>query len=152
MKRKLAALAILALGFAGCHAQVPSAPSVGVTLTWAAATSCGTGQPACTYAVYRCTATCGSLSSTTWAEITNPSARPSGTTFSDTTVPPGVTADYVAETIQGGVNSEPSNMASVAVPGIPTAPALNTPTTMASLEKPAVTGKLPPPTGLMARR
>lgn len=151
MKRKLAALAILALGFAGCHAQVPPA-STGYEVivtgqvpqpagNWA---GCGAGQPQCTYAVYAETitgTTCDPTTSKNYQEITNPAARPTTPSFTDS-LTTGLTRCYDMETVQSGANSAPSNVAGPVVsPGIPLAPALNTPTPQeAMLDKPAAAG------------
>jgi hypothetical protein len=139
MKRIFAAFALAVLA-AGCHGQVPPASSAKVVLTWTAPvasgnwTGCTTAAP-CTYAIYRATgATCPASTSTAFQEVTTPTARPSGTTWTDTTAT-GMTVCYIAATIQGTQNSGPSNTAGpIAVPGVPLAPALGTPST-AVLEK-----------------
>lgn len=127
--KKLALFLLVAIG---CHAQVPPATSHSVNLNWTApaATSswsgCTVAAP-CVYAVYRCSAsaaTCANTSSTSWAEITTPSTRPSGTTYSDTTAS-GLTANYIVETFQGTANSAPSNSVTFTIPGVPIAPAIN---------------------------
>lgn len=127
----IAALLIVAVG---CHAQVPPASVETVVLTWNAPVAnsnwlgCGTGQPTCTYAIYRATgSTCPVSTSTAWTEVTNPASRPTALTWTDTTATGAVC--YIAETVQSGLNSGPSNTVSLTVPAVPTAPALGTPTT-----------------------
>jgi hypothetical protein len=149
MKHKLAALAILALGFAGCHAQVPPASAgyeVVLTATAPVASGnwagCGTGQPQCTYAFYGETitgTTCDPSTSTNYKEITTPTARPTTSNFIDQNTT-GLTKCYDVETVQSGGNSAPSVVAGPVVsPGIPVAPTLAPPVSqVATLEKPAL--------------
>lgn len=128
-------LAITALAATSC-AQVPSATSHVVQLTWTAPSAssswagCTTSAP-CVYSVWRCTAsaaTCASTSSTSWVEVTTSATRPSGTSYTDSTAA-GLTAYYVVETVQGASNSGPSSMTGpLTVPGVPIAPSLGSPT------------------------
>ena len=144
MKRVLSLLAFFPLLAVSAGCQVP-APSKGanVNLTWTAPAAgsnwagCTTSSP-CLYAVYRAAGTtCPATTSTAWTEITTPATRPSGTTYQDTTAS-GLTACYNVETVQASQNSAPSNTAGpLAVPGVPLAPALGTPTA-AALVKPAL--------------
>ena len=138
MKPIYAALAILALGVSiGCHAQVPPASNgYKVVLTATAPLpsgnwlGCGTGQPQCTYAFYAETVTgsCDPTTSANYKEITNPASRPTTPNFTDANTT-GLTRCYDVETVQGVQNSAPSNVAGPVVsPGIPLAPALQTPT------------------------
>jgi len=149
MKAILAALAILALGLgAGCRAQVPPASNgYKVTLTATAPVAsgnwagCTTSAP-CTYAFYAETITgtsCDPTTSTNYKEITTPTARPSTPAFTDPNTT-GLTRCYDVETVQGAENSGPSNVAGPVVsPGVPLAPALQTPTPQsASLERPSL--------------
>jgi hypothetical protein len=165
MKRILAALSLLPLLTLSAGCQVPP-PSKGynVTITGTAPVAsgnwagCTTGNP-CVYAVYRCTlgTACTSTSSTGWAELTTATTRPSTPLWVDPNAT-GLTAYYDMETYQGTQNSAPSNVASVAVPGIPLAPALNTPTA-AGLVRPVLPGVPGPsqqlafnaPTGVTAK-
>jgi hypothetical protein len=141
VNRLLTSLSLLALTLtAGCHAQVPPAsPGYNVNLSWSAPAANGnwagcTATAPCVYAVYRCTGTaaaCVTFSSTGWTEITNASTRPSGLTYTDTTAT-GLTVNYALETVQGSSNSGPSNTYNVAVPGIPLAPTLASPSDAAA--------------------
>jgi len=127
-------ITILTLALAvGCHAQVPPATTYTVNLTWQApvATSawagCTTASP-CVYSVYRCTGNataCGTLSSTSWAEITTSSTRPSGTSYTDASVLPGSSYTYLVETVQGSANSGPSNTVTLNIPPVPLAPSIS---------------------------
>ena len=163
MKRFFAAL-VLGVLAAGCHGQVPPAShGYQVTLTWTPAAAsgnwagCTAGSP-CVYAVYAETlatgvSTCDPTTSTNYKEITTSATRPSGSSYVDPNTT-GLTKCYDVETVQGGQNSGPSNIAGPAVsPGIPLAPALAAPApTVAMLEKlaPVEAKKLPAPTGLTA--
>ena len=134
--KRLALLSILLLPVvAGC--QAPPATNHVVNLNWTAPSSssswtgCTTAAP-CTYAIYRAPAdgsgVCPASTSSSYAEVTNPASRPSGTAFTDASAG-GLTVCYIAETVQGASNSGPSNTtAAIAVPGTPTAPTLGNPT------------------------
>jgi len=147
MRKQFAVIAILALGLTACHSQVPLAsPGYMVLLSATVASpsgnwlGCVSGQPQCTYAVYAETitgSTCDPTSSTNYKEITNPASRPTTPAYTDANTT-GLTRCYDMETVQNGQNSAPSNVAGPVVsPGIPLAPALNTPTpTVAAVEKP----------------
>jgi len=170
MNRKFAALVILALGFAaGCHAQVPPAsPGYQVVLTATAPVASGnwagcTTSNSCVYAFYAETitgSTCDPTTSANYKEITTPTARPSTPTFTDANTT-GLTRCYDVETVQSVQNSAPSNVAGPVVsPGIPLAPALQTPTpSVSEVVNPVLQNsppasqlakKLPPPSGLAA--
>ncbi len=168
MNRILAALAILAFApLVACQVP-PASPGYNVVLTATAPVAsgnwagCTTSAP-CTYAFYAetlatGTGSCDPTTSTNYHEITTPTARPSAPTFTDT-VSTGLTRCYNVETVQATANSGPSNTAGpVAVPGIPLAPALTTPSTViAAMDKPEPTAsqpvlaKLTAPEELMAR-
>lgn len=166
MNRILAALAILAFApLVACQVP-PASPGYNVVLTATAPVAsgnwagCTTSAP-CTYAFYAETitgTTCDATTSTNYKEITTPTARPSAPTFTDT-VSTGLTRCYNVETVQATANSGPSNTAGpVAVPGIPLAPALTTPSTViAAMDKPnlpspsPIPAKFPAPMGLVAR-
>lgn len=139
-------LAYLAPAFliiaAGCHAQVPPASTSTVNLSWTAPAAsggwagCTTAAP-CTYAIYRATfataSACPASTNTAYTEVTNPAARPSGTTFTDATA--SGTVCYIGETVQGAANSGPSNTAGPAtVAGVPLAPTLGTPVVAQTLQ------------------
>jgi hypothetical protein len=139
VKKFLLLLLILGISI-GCrtNAQMPPASKHSVVLTWTAPSpvpggwpGCGTTAPQspCVYSVWRCTtsaAACGNTLNTAWSEITTIASRPSGTTYTDANPPIGNTW-YAVETVQGLSNSDPSNIASVNVPGSPLAPALGAP-------------------------
>lgn len=143
-------LIVLALIFAaGCaHPQLPPATQHSVVLTWNAPLpqgtwlGCGSGQPTCTYAIYRASGTtCPAATSTAWTEITNPASRPSALTFTDTSAA-GLNACYAAytyQTLNGSVtHSDPSNIAGpYAVPGVPIAPSLGTAPAISKVELPS---------------
>jgi hypothetical protein len=116
----------------GCHGQVPPTNHT-VTLTWQApATGCTTSAP-CTYVLSRATVsgtTCPGTSGTTYTPL-NQSNPVSALTYTDSTAS-GLTVCYIAQTMQGGAVSIPSNSALVTVPSNPLAPALGTPTTASS--------------------
>lgn len=136
MKTKIVMIAAaIAIAFtAGCHAQVPPATTHSVVLTWGAPVptatwlgcGTGTGQSPCVYAVYKCATNCGSTSNSTWTEITTAATRPSALTFTDS-APGAGTVNYDVETVQGTAHSDPSNVATVTVPGTPVAPPLGNP-------------------------
>lgn len=123
----------------GCHAQVPPATTYVVNLTWTAPvasgnwTGCTTAAP-CTFAIYRAPQASGACPASTSTSYVAVTTTASGTAYTDTTAPTGTTVCYIAETVQSGVNSGPSNTATATVPGLPTAPTLGTPTTSAQLE------------------
>ena len=134
MNRKIFSLILVLAAAVGCHGQVPPASVHSVTLTWNAPVAgstwsgCTTTAP-CVYAVYRCAGTATSCpapptSSTSWAEITTPTTRPSGTTFVDTAVTGGDSYTYVVETVQASTSSVPSNTTTANVPQTPVVPSI----------------------------
>ena len=139
MKYTLATLALL-ITAVGCHAQIPPASTQKVVLTWSAPQAvpngwqgCTTASP-CVYAVYRAITTgsnCPVTGSAQLGEITPPAARPSALTFTDTSAS-GLDVCYSVETVQGSLNSGPSNTVNLNVPGVPGAPQLGTPVTAMS--------------------
>ena len=144
---KLAALFALALAagaLTACHAQLPPTTH-SVALTWTAPTSpaCNAAAP-CTYVISRATgtSTCPAVNLTTpnYAPL-NSSSPVSALTFTDTAAA-GLTVCYIAQTLQGGAVSQPSNTAGpFVVPASPGAP--STPNgTVADMVQPA----LPVPT------
>lgn len=125
----LFALVMLVLG-TGCHAQVTPTSTV-VVLTWNAPvasgswTGCTTSAP-CTYVISRAIITASTCPSTTGTSYTplNQTAPTSALTFTDNTIA-GQTACYIAQTMQGGLTSTPSNVAGpFVVPANPVAPAI----------------------------
>jgi hypothetical protein len=139
----LVALIPLLILSEGCAQVPPASKGYNVTVTATAPVAsgnwagCTTTNP-CVYAVYRCSlgTACTSTTSTGWAEVTTATTRPSSPSYVDSTAT-GLNAYYNMETIQGTQNSAPSNVVLVAVPGIPLAPTLGTPTA-ANLAKPAL--------------
>lgn len=123
---------LLAFSVIGCRAQVPPTNHT-VTLTWSAPAAsgswagCGAGQPACSYVISRAVVSGSSCPSTTGTSYTplNQTSPATGTTFVDSTAA-GLTACYIAQTLQGSAVSVPSNAAGpLAVPGNPLAPTIN---------------------------
>jgi hypothetical protein len=137
MKKLLFLLPFLAL--TACHAQLPPTTH-SVALTWTAPTSpaCTTAAP-CTYVISRFQGTtCAAVNLTTpnYTPL-NSSSPTSDTKFTDTGAA-GTTACYIAQTLQGGAVSLPSNTAGpLVVPASPGAP--STPNgTVADLVQPPV--------------
>jgi hypothetical protein len=137
MKKLLLLLPFLAL--TACHAQLP-VTTHSVALTWTAPTSpaCNAAAP-CTYVISRATGTtCPAVNLTTpnYTPL-NSSSPATGTSFTDTGAA-GTSACYIAQTLQGGAVSVPSNTAGpFVVPASPGAP--STPNgTVADLIQPAV--------------
>jgi hypothetical protein len=134
MRRIQFLLALAVLGLCGCaHGQVT--PSQGqVVLTWTAPANTSTwtltcATSPCTYIISRATAsgnTCPTPNITTpnYTPI-NQSSPAAALTLTDTGAA-GTTACYIAQTIQAGAASQPSNVAGpLTVPGTPVAPTLN---------------------------
>lgn len=156
MKKIFVASLLVALGMTtgltACHGQVPPASNgYNVNLSWNLPVptgnwlGCISGQPTCSYAVFRCVGTaaaCANTSGANWLEITNPASRPTTLAFTDPNAT-GLSVNYDVETEQSGANSGPSNIVSVAVPGIPLAPALNQPTTLSASLAPASNPNMP---------
>jgi hypothetical protein len=139
MKKLLLLLPFLAL--TACHAQLPpTTHSVALTWTAPASPACTTAAP-CTYVLSRI-----SVSGTTCpaANVTTPnysplnSANPVSTLSYTDTAAAGLTVCYIAQTLQGGAVSQPSNTAGpFVVPPTPGAP--STPNgTVADLIQPPV--------------
>ena len=140
--RKIGFIFCLILVIAGCRAgntQVPPATQHSVGLTWTAPVAnanwagCTTSAP-CLYGIYKCTVSatvCADTNNVAWNEITTPTTRVSGTSYLDSSVSAG-NIWYVAKTFQGTSSSGPSNISQATVPGVPTAPPLNT--TVASVD------------------
>jgi hypothetical protein len=140
MKKLLLLLPFLAL--TACHAQLPPTTH-SVALTWTAPTSpaCTTGSP-CTYVLSRIsvsgTGPCPAVNVTTPNYSPLNSANPVSTLSYTDTSAAGTTACYIAQTLQGGAVSQPSNTAGpFVVPASPGAP--STPNgTVADLIQPPV--------------
>lgn len=122
---------VLALG---CHAQIPASPAPSVSLTWTAPTTCTAAQP-CVYAISRAITT-GTCPPTTGTAYTVAGTSTSQATSYVDMAPPQGSVCYIAQTQQGAMTSVPSNSVLVAVPSVPTAPNLNTPTTTAEVQAP----------------
>jgi hypothetical protein len=144
--------AVLALSLTvGCHAQLPASPAPAVSLSWTAPATCTTALP-CTYAISRATTTTGSCPATTGTLYTLVGTSASqATTLVDTAPPPGTTSCYIAQTQQASLVSTPSNSVLIAIPALPTAPALNAPTVTAEVAMPEPTIAQNEPLHLTAR-
>lgn len=133
MKRFWMSLSMVLLTV-GCRAQLPvaSMPAVGVSWTIPAASGsfggCTVAKP-CTFAVARAPVVSGSCpvsTDTSWVEITSPTSRPSGSTWTDTSV--SGTVCYAVTTYQSGFHSAASApSAQLTVPAVPLAPTNVTP-------------------------
>jgi hypothetical protein len=126
MKRIIVAFALFALA-ALAQAQtvtVPAgSPTESVYLTWTAAAGCTAATP-CTYAVYRVPGTATITGGTTGATLVTTTAA-QALTATDSTVVAGQTYSYAVETVQGGMNSVPSNTVTLAIPLVPSPPVLS---------------------------
>lgn len=121
MKRIFFYLATLMLAAVGCRAQQPTT-TWQVNLTWTAPAACTATAP-CTYAVSRTVpvnGVCPATTGTNYALVGTSSSQ--ATIYSDTSVASGTSYCYIAQTVQGGATSAPSNTATVAVPVNPSAP------------------------------
>ena len=118
---------------AACGQVTPT--SWQVSLTWTTPTPAGAwlgcivGQPSCAYILSRATVAAGTTScpATTGSAYAplNQGSPATGTVYSDPTAT-GLTVCYIAQTIQGGAISQPSNTAGpFVVPGNPLPPVLN---------------------------
>ena len=150
-------ITILALAItAGCQAP-PASKGYNVNLSAPVPPSDGDAAPY-SYAVFReiiTGASCDLTSSTSWKEITVPTARPTTPAYTDGTAT-GLKACYFLVTYQTPTgqtvpqNSGPSNVVSLQVPGVPLAPVLNAP----SATQQAALGDAPlqaAPTATMAK-
>lgn len=116
--------ALLALVVVGCAhpgvTQVPPSPPPTVTLTWTAPAGCSS----CTYVISRTTAatTCPQSGYTPL----NQSSPASGTTYTDSAPPTGVSVCYLAQAVLVGLTGQPSAPSnggtSLAVPVYPGTP------------------------------
>ena len=126
MKRILATFALFAL-VALAQAQtvtVPAgSPTESVYLTWTAPSGCTAAAP-CTYAIYRVPGTATITGGTTGATLVTTTAA-QALTATDSTVVAGQTYSYAVETVQGGMNSVPSNTVTLAIPLVPSPPVLS---------------------------
>lgn len=147
MKTLLRIIVLFALGMlaGAAFAQTKGPATVTVTaastangvLTWTAPAAvsggwAGCGSPStCTYQVYVLPATCPSplIGSTGWATIGSPV---SGTTFTDGVEAGGSTESYYVVTLQGGMQSGPSNCITLTFPFAPGDPTGTTGTTSPS--------------------
>jgi hypothetical protein len=152
MRRSVFVLIAVILTAVGCRSQVPPQSHL-VTITWTTPTptstwaGCGTGVNACTYIISALSVTAGTLScpSSTGSNYTalNASSPVTGNTYTDTTNT-GKTMCYVGQTVQGAAISTASapTAVPVVVPGNPTAPPLNQPTTATATVPPLTTDEL----------
>ena len=89
---------------------MPTASGVQVNLTWSASST-----PGVSYAVYR-----SPSSGVSYVQI---NVSPVTTlAYSDMTVTPGASYNYIVEAVLNGANSAPSNVAPVTLPLVPGAP------------------------------
>ena len=119
---KIQSALILALALtAGCaHSQVPpTVHSVTITITPPS------GASGAAYVISRATgSTCPGTTGASYTPL-NQSAPTTGTSYVDTTAA-GLSVCYIAQTVQGGAVSAPSNVAGpFVVPANPTAPSIN---------------------------
>jgi len=121
MKIQSALILALALATVGCaHSQVPpTVHSVTITITPPA------GVSGATYVISRAAgSTCPSSAATNYTPL-NQSAPTSGTSYVDMAAA-GLSVCYIAQTVEGGAVSGPSNVAGpFVVPANPIAPAIN---------------------------
>lgn len=133
MKLKIFVFVAAVFAVIGCHAQVPPTNRT-VTLTWTAPTTCTTAAP-CTFVISRATlaagtTTCPTTLTTNYTPL-NQSAPTSALEYVDPSAA-GTLDCYIAQTLQAGGVSQPSNTAGpVSVPTNPVAPSLNNPPTVA---------------------
>lgn len=114
----------------GCHAQVAPTNTV-VVLTWTQPSPSGswsgcTASSPCTYVISRASSVAGACPATTGTNYTplNQSSPASGLTYTDMSVS-GSTLCYIAQTLQSGLVSMPSNTAGpFVIPANPVAPAI----------------------------
>jgi len=111
---------------------VPPASSSTVTISWNQAVGCNAAVP-CTYTVYRVPGTVTIAAGTTGATALGPTTA-QATSLVDSTVSPGSTYSYAAETADAGGVSGPSSTVTVAIPAAPVAPVVNSATAVASVE------------------
>lgn len=134
--KRLFPLLLIVVAF-GCKsgAQIPPT-SHSVTLTWTGPCTAGQTASQCGYVISSAVisgSSCPATTGTNYTPIQSQSAPLTATTYTDTSVT-GKTVCYVAQTIEGGAVSNPSNTAGpFTVPANPTAPALNG--TQASIEQ-----------------
>ena len=98
-------------------------PSASVYLTWNVPTSCVSATP-CNFAVYRVPGTVTIASGTAGATLITTTAS-QAVAATDSTVVSGQTYSYVVETVQGGMNSVPSNTVTLPIPLVPNAPTVS---------------------------
>jgi hypothetical protein len=126
MKRILAVLAFFALAVIGSAQTVTvpaGSPTKSVYLSWTAPDGCVLATP-CTFAVYRVPGTATISGGTTGATLVTTTAS-QAVAATDSTVVSGQTYSYAVETVQGGMNSVPSNTVTLSIPPTPGAPGLS---------------------------
>lgn len=134
--------ASLALIVVGCaHSQVPPSPPPNVGLTWTAPANCSS----CTYVISRATAT--TSCPTSGYTPLNQSSPASGTSYTDSAPPTGVSVCYVAQAVLSGATGQPSAPSNggtpLAVPLYPGTPGSPNATAVAELAPPIKTDAKP---------
>jgi hypothetical protein len=102
---------------------VPGPPATQVVLTWTNPAVCTSSTP-CTFIPYRVNGTATISVGTTGATALSTTTN-NASTANDTSVTPGSTYSYAVETVQGGINSVPSNTITLTIPSAPPPPVLN---------------------------
>lgn len=137
--------ALLALVVVGCAhpgvTQVPPSPPPTVTLTWTAPSGCSS----CTYVISRTTGT--TSCPTSGYTPLNQSSPASGTTYTDSAPPTGVSVCYLAQAVLVGLTGQPSAPSNggtpLAVPVYPGTPGSPNASAVASLAPPLKPNAMP---------
>jgi len=104
--------------FAGTvFAQAPAATSFTANLTWTLPATCTAAAP-CTVNLYRWDGACPATGQPTTTSTNFVGTVAQATAYADTTVVSGSTYCYAAETVQGAAHSGPSNLFTLAIPGV----------------------------------
>lgn len=146
MKNRILALLACCAACApvACHTQVPPSPPPTVTLTWTAPANCSS----CTYVISRTTGT--TACPTSGYTPLNQSSPASGTTYTDSAPPTGVSVCYVAQAVLSGATGQPSAPSNsgtpLAVPLYPGTPGSPNATAVAELAPPLKPDTKPLPT------
>jgi len=122
MKKLLTLLAFAAFAV-GCRAQLPST-SPKANLTWPLPSGCTSSSP-CLFAISRIQATSATCPPTTGTAYTLlVTTESQATSYVDSTVKPGLSYCFIAQTQQGNGISVPSNAVFLQIPQGPFAPTL----------------------------
>ena len=104
--------------FAGAvFAQAPAATTYTANLTWTLPASCTAAAP-CTVNLYRWDGACPATGQPSSASTNFVGTVAQATAYADTTVVSSSTYCYAAETVQGAAHSGPSNLFTLAIPGV----------------------------------